>query len=76
MFIVFCVGPTAQSLLSYSAFLGADASAFMPLCPAQFIVTTHCVHLCCSVCANNDDDDDDDDDDEIITDMSDSESVR
>jgi len=24
----------------------------MPFCPAQFIVTTHCVHLFCSFWAN------------------------
>jgi len=41
-----------QSMLSYLAFLRADVSAFMPFCPAQFIVTTHCVHLYGSVWTN------------------------
>ena len=52
---------TAQSLLSYLAFLGADVSAFMPFCPAQFVVTTHCVQFCTVLFEQKNDDDDDDD---------------
>ena len=42
---------TAQSMLSYLAYFGADVSAFMPFCPAQFNVT-HCLRLYCSLWAN------------------------
>jgi len=49
---IYSVFRTAQSMLSYLAYFGADVSAFVPFCPAQFNVT-HCLHLYCSVWAKN-----------------------
>ena len=54
-----CVLRTAQSMLSYLAFLGADVSAFVPFCPAQFIVP-HIVYICTVLFEQINDDDDDD----------------
>jgi len=50
-FCVYSVLRTAQSILSYLAFLGADVSASVPFCSAQFIAT-YWLHLYCSVWAN------------------------
>ena len=69
MSLCFIVFNCSIYVVIFSIFLGADVSALVPFCPAQFSVT-HCLHLYDYFELISDDNDDDDDDDrhqEVLT---------